>query len=472
MAAGGAVTTPRSVHHGQGTRAKVLFCDARARHVGVHPGQPLATARSRASLLSSAGFDARRLADGQRDAVGELVVVSPRITVAGADRFWVEPVSFGEGRSTNWNARAFETWTRDVTHLLGRYGPVAVGIGPTAAVAWAAACSVGPGCTGHRFVPPEQARAFLDDAPLEALEIDGGTLDILASLGIRRIRELRALDPVSLGMRFGSQVADARRRAEGFDLRGPLTHTPRAPTEVRIDLDDEVSGVEPLLFLLRPAAERLATELRRRDEGTVHLRLALGSREVSVRTGTPLADGPTFVELLRTRLERERLDTPVTSLCLSAEDTVPRRRTTEPLFRHGTQRDPGAREVALDRLRGRLGETSLRRAGRVEDGSVLERARWLFARELGVAPGGEAMPWRRLDPPAPVAHGRAHVAGRWRQVRKVGRVERTDGPWWEGDGQRVSLVAWAELDGPLLVLMHARCGTDCRDHWEVLAWVD
>ncbi|MFW6023667.1 MAG: hypothetical protein ACOC9O_02875, partial [Myxococcota bacterium] len=85
---------------------------------------------------------------------------------------------------------------------------------------------------------------------------------------------------------------------------------------------------------------------------------------------------------------------------------------------------------------------------------------------------GDALPWRRLERPAPVVDGRVQVGGRWRRVRKVGRVERVGAPWWEDGEQRVSLVAWAELEGPLLVLMHARCSTGCDDRWEVLAWLD
>ena len=32
--------------------------------------------------------------------------------------------------------------------------------------------------------------------------------------------------------------------------------------------------------------------------------------------------------------------------------------------------------------------------------------------------------------------------------------------------------AWAELEGPMLALLHARCSTECDDRWEVVAWVD
>lgn len=460
------------MHRGRGTRAEVLYCNDFAWRGGVRPGQSLAAARSRLAELDSRDFEPRRLAEGQRRIVERLLQVTPRITTAGADRFWVEPVVVGRARH-RWDPHAFETFARDVLQIAVGVGPITVGVGPSATVAWAAACSLGQGRTGHRFVPPDGARAFLDEAPLEVLEIGGEALDILASLGIRRVGELRALDPVSLGMRFGPAVADARRRAEGTDPRGPLTPGPATRNEVCVDLDDEVDGVEPLLFLLQPAAEHLATMLRRRNQGAVHVRLELDARScIEVRTGAPLTRGRTLLELLRTRLERERLQAPVTRLRLEAVGVTSLGERTEPLFRSQPRRDPGAQEVALDRLRSRLGETAVRRAERVETGAVLERARWMFARDRGVSARGDALPWRRLERPAPVVDGRVQVGGRWRRVRKVGRVERVGAPWWEDGEQRVSLVAWAELEGPLLVLMHARCSTGCDDRWEILAWLD
>ncbi|MFW6052029.1 MAG: Y-family DNA polymerase [Myxococcota bacterium] len=466
------------MHQGRGTHARVLYCNDLARREGVRPGQSLAAARGRIASLDSRPFARRHLVEEQRRVVERLLHVTPRITTAGADRFWVEPLVVGRARH-GWDHRAFEIFGRDVARVVDGHGPVSVGIGPTATVAWAAACSLDAGHGGHRFVLPDAASTFLDEAPLEVLEIDGEALDILASLGIRRVGELRALDPVSLGMRFGPAVADARRRADGHDPRGPRTAPPTVRNEVCIELDDEVDGVEPLLFLLQPAADQLTRMLRRRDQGAVHVRLELGltgrpptGHALEVRTAAPLTRGRTLLELLRTRLERTRLTAPAHRIRLEAMATAPLSDRTPPLLRTRPRRDPDAQEVALDRLRNRLGETSVRRAERVETGAVLERARWMFARECGASARGDAMPWRRLDSPVPVVDGRARVAGRWRRVCKVGRVERAGAPWWDDGEHRVSLVAWAELEGPLLVLMHARCGTDCDDRWEVLAWVD
>jgi len=54
----------------------------------------------------------------------------------------------------------------------------------------------------------------------------------------------------------------------------------------------------------------------------------------------------------------------------------------------------------------------------------------------------------------------------------MGRVERAAAPWWEDGRRKVELFAWAELDGPLLALIRARCDTDCDDRWEVVAFCD
>jgi len=63
------------------------------------------------------------------------------------------------------------------------------------------------------------------------------------------------------------------------------------------------------------------------------------------------------------------------------------------------------------------------------------------------------------------------VAGRRRRVLELGRVERALAPWWHTGALRVERLAWAEVDGPMLVLLRER--RDVRPHvWEAVAWVD
>lgn len=448
------------MHRGRGTQARVVWCDGAAARAGIAPGQTLAAARARARDLVTADLDPRRLAEARRLVVVRLLAISPRIAEGGLDRFWVEPL------------REHDAWCAEARGALDGLGAVAIGVGPTATVAWAAACSVD---AGHRIVGDAVASAFLDDAPLEVLELGSEALDVLAALGVRRVAQLRALDPISLGMRFGPVVADARRRLDGADARRPATPRLDDESEVRVDLDDAVDGLEPLVFLLQPAVERFASRLRARSLGAtcVRLELRLDSQRaphvVEVRTGAPIADGRALIELLRTRLERERVAHPIVGFAVSAPSISARREQPADFF-DGPGRDPAAREVALDRLRSRFGDGAVRRASRVEVGPALARAAWVAGDEPA---RGEAHPWRALDPPAPVEHGVALVAGRRRRVRRVGRVERVTAPWWSDGRVRTELLAWAELDGPIVVLLRAQVGTDCEeDRWEVVAWVD
>lgn len=446
------------MHRGAGDRARIELCDREAAGAGVRVGQTLAAARARAHRLRSVAVDDSLLRRAGREAVERLLGLSPRIHASSSTRFWVEP------------ARDLPAFAARAVATLARFGSVAVGVGPDATVAHAAAASLDD---GFRIVPPGSARAFLDDCPLEVLEIPSDALDVLRALGVRSVAQLRALDPVSLGMRFGPAVAAARRRADGHDPRGPLTPRPRPDLEVSLDLDHEIDHHEPLLFLLAPALRELATTLRAQGRGAVTTRLELRcargpATALVARTAAPLADGRALLDLLRTRLERVTLEAPVTGLRVRAEETAELREAPAGLFGDGPGRDPAARDVALARLRGRLGDDAVRRASRVEVGPPLGRAAWTE----DTPARGLALPWCRLDPPARVVRGRVRVGGRVRLLRRIGRVERVTPPWWEDGRKVVQLSAWAELDGPMLVLLRARCGTDCDDRWEVVAWVD
>ncbi|HJL15043.1 MAG TPA: hypothetical protein RMH99_05265, partial [Sandaracinaceae bacterium LLY-WYZ-13_1] len=165
------------------------------------------------------------------------------------------------------------------------------------------------------------------------------------------------------------------------------------------------------------------------------------------------------------RLERDVSH--VTGFAVVLEALAPLGDRTGDLF-GVPRRDPAAREVALGRLASRFGADVLWRATRVETGAVLGRAAWT---RDGAPTAGPAVPWRSQDPPAPLVRGAVTVAGRRRRVTRFGRVERALAPWWRTGALRVERLAWAEVDGPLLVLLRER-----RDRrpavWEVVAWID
>ena len=482
-----ATTQPLAVHRGEGTAARVRWCNRLAEEAGVRVGQTLAAARAHVAELTSQPWDPARVASTRHRAVAALLRVTPRVRADGPARFWAEPLARGGDEGRDWAARA--------GRILEELRPVGVGLGPNATVAYAAARAVREGV---HHVSADEADAFLAAAPLEVLEVGGEARAILASLGVRTVGQLRRLDPVSLGMRFGPTLADAWRRAEGFDPRGPTTPRLTPEDAVALDFDDPIDRLDALAFLLGPAVERLARAVRQRDQGVVELELRLRvappaapieERALVVRCGEPLADPRPLLELLRTRLERERLPAPAIGLRLRVAHAVPHARRSESLPHGAPTPAAGAREVALERIRARLGPGTVRRASRVEVGPMLERARWSPESDhdgedappadpgrLDGAPfdpvPGEALPWRRLPTPARVVDGTAEVAGRRRRVLRLSRVERARGPWWRGDPTVTELVAWAELEGPLLALLRGRFEEGRPDAWEVVAWLD
>ncbi len=428
-----------AVHHGRGTAARIRWVHEHARSHGVRPGHTLAAAQVRCATLQSVLLDTTLLAEAQRLVVATLVRWSPRVAPGGVGRFWCEP--FGD----DWRARVEES--------LSGWGPVQIGFGPWAAVAYAAA----------------RGASSFDDAPLELLELDPQAIEGLHSLGSRTVGGLLALNPIDIGVRFGPEVAAARRRAGGDDPRGPRAAPEDTTTSVSVDLDDtELDDLEPLLFVLRPALERLLREPRGRGLGITALRLALHARETdkgrltTIRCARPVADGRLLLELVRADLERSALVGSVIGFTLTAETLAPLTDRNGVLFAEPT-RDPAAREIALTRLTSRFGPEVVRRATRVERASPHERAAWTDTKPCR----GLAIPWRRQHPAATLEGAWITLAGRRRRVVRLGRVERTLAPFWTTGAMRIERLAWAEVDGPLLVMLRARASI-----WEAIAWMD
>lgn len=450
----------RAVHTGRGAAARIRWCDPAARARGVRPAQTLAAARARCATLTSALLDEATMRDARREVIALALRESPRVTVAGPTRLWVEPAPLRGA-----NADAPEAWGTRLAETL-RWAGARVGIGAWAAASYAAALVASP-C---RVL--DDSAAFLDRAPLRALELDARLTERLAGLGVRRAGELRRLDPKQLGSRFGVEVTEAWRRAGGDDPRGPVTPSPERTPAVELTFDEiPLDRIEPLLFLLRGAIARLLRAPRGRAEGlsalALSVRLERGAPlELRVRSAQPIADERAWLSLVQAKLERRARDTDrvehAHALRLEALETGPVRDATADLY-GDTGRDPVAREVVLARLAGRFGEDALTRASRAEAAHPLARARW--SRETPTA--GAALPWRELSPPPLVQGDRVRLAGRARQVLRRGRIERALAPWWTTGALVVERLAWAELEGPLLVLLRQR-----GERWEAVAWVD
>jgi len=262
-------------------------------------------------------------------------------------------------------------WLGAVRGALGGFDlPLCLGLASSKFVARAAALYA-----DGTAVPGDGAAAFLAPLPLETLELDSGSLERFAILGVHTLGELAALPHGPFVRRFGMDAARWHDRASGIDRR-PLVPRPR---EMRIDrtLYGEGTAVheEAVLFALRTLVARVVDDLNLTGKRCGKLILILECEdgevcEIATRVAQPTAQANTLFELLRARLEGVVLQSAVAGLRLSAE-SLEDGGVQMALF-SGSDPDPDTLGIVIARLDAALGEAHAMRA-RVVDGPRIER---------------------------------------------------------------------------------------------------
>jgi len=122
--------------------------------------------------------------------------------------------------------------------------------------------------------------------------------------------------------------------------------------EVRT-LEAPAESLEPLLFALKAALDRLSTRLRGRQRAAVRLTLTLvlepaGPYPVPLALARPTTDPKLLLDLVRHRLESVRLDAPVATLILTVDESC------EDHGQQGVLGDAPAGDAALETVLARL----------------------------------------------------------------------------------------------------------------------
>jgi protein ImuB len=155
-----------------------------------------------------------------------------------------------------------------------------------------------------------QARAGLG---LDALELERDVVAALQATGVRTAADLVPLLQSGLVQRLGASarrvlpvLVDACDPADVDD--GVVAWRPPERVSVERDLDDAVTGLEPLAFVLRPLGEQLLRRLDARGQKLLELALTLGLRgggvELAIAFPSPTLDVAVVLRVLRVRLER------------------------------------------------------------------------------------------------------------------------------------------------------------------------
>lgn len=207
-----------------------------------------------------------------------------------------------------------------------------------------------------------EARGALAPLPLSALPLSEPLLWSLKAMGLSTLGELAALPASGVASRFGEEGSLAQRLARGDDPR-PLTPLRPAPPLVEgLSLEWPSEALEPVLFGLKTALDRLTARLSGRAMALTRLEVRLlldpsGEERVVLPLARPTSSSRLLLDVFRERLRDFTVPAPVKGVFAEALETGPAERVQ--LCVGERPEVDEALEAVLARLQGGLGEAAL-----------------------------------------------------------------------------------------------------------------
>src|SRR6185436_8125751 len=176
------------------------------------------------------------------------------------------------------------------------------------------------------------------------------------------------------------------RLAHGDDPRRPVLARINDAPHAEMELSTPASDMEPVLFLVRPAVERLVAQLVSESRAIAALSITLTLDDArgalptarahtvtrEIRMPRPLARPAPLFERCRGLLSRWELSAPVTAVRLTVVMTSPLTGEQGNLL-NTSWKDPGAADAALERVRAELGSDVVVKPA-MRDGYTPERS--------------------------------------------------------------------------------------------------
>ncbi len=414
-------------------QARVLFVNARARHLGVRTGQRYATALAIAHELHAGAVLRSQLERGVQTIADLLRTFSPHVepSVETPGVFWLDVSGLGR------LYRSCTAWATRVHEGLGREGlQASVVVGFTRFGTYALAISSrGVLCCRHHT--DEQTR--VERVPLTRLPLDPDVRDRLTALGVASAGDFLRLPADAIRLRFGAETDALFRLASGHSW-APLVPVPADPifeaTPVHFDRAED--NVERLVFLIKRQLDRLMVDVAAHHQAIVGITLRLrldnrARRTESIRPATATLDTTQLLALIRLRLEAIKLTSGIVTMGVKA-DTCPADADQHRLFVE-TRRSTEAANQAFARLRAECGEHSVVRA-RLCDGHLpTSRFAWEPFTQLPERASPRVMAARPLvrrihvAPPAVPASASIDVSEKDGESRRHGPYV-VSGGWW------------------------------------------
>jgi protein ImuB len=350
------------------------------------------------------------------------------------------------------------------------------------AATWASPRDGSPICV----IPPGHDASYLHAAPCTLLPMGDEMRDTLRALGVRTIGDFAELDAGDVEQRWGDEGLTAWRLAHGDDPRRPVLARLDDQPHVEMELATPAATMEPVLFLVRPAVENLASRLVSEARAIASLAITLTLDDArgplptaqphtvtrEIRLPRPLARPAPLFERCRGLLARWTLTAPVTAVRLTVLLTSPLTGEQGNLL-DTSWRDPGAADAALERVRAELGPDVVVTPS-ARDGYTPERSgTWREEKEAfstGRRPAENVlrlleMP-ERIDVDGDDVPRRIFWRGRAITVLNVAGPERLSGDWWTDEYSRDYWRCESDEEFGEFVLYHDAAG------WWIQGWYD
>jgi protein ImuB len=360
------------------------------------------------------------------------------------------------------------------------------------------------------IIDPGCDAAYLATAPVGLIPMDEPMAEALSALGIRTAGALAALPSDDIEQRWGRAGLTAWRLARGDDRRRPGLATTEFPRTASADLAPSVETMEPVLFLVRAALDRLLAGLVAdgRAAATLAITVTLDDARGAiagapahtvtreVRLAHPMARLVPLFERCRALLDRWSLPAPVCGVTVSVVATAPLAGEQGDLL-DPSWHDPAAADAAFARLRAELGTNAIvvpvaadehrpERSGAWVSLGETDRPKAKDQRPKTTPPSHESRVTnhdspvpscsRQLETPEPVdvecADGQPRILwwrGRRMRLEHPSGPERLAGDWWKDQYAR-DYWRCEDPDGEgTLVLYHDYSSGSA---WFVQGWYD
>ena len=243
-------------------------------------------------------------------------------------------------------------------------------------------------------IPSGHDAAYLAPAPLALVPMDEELREALTALGLRTVGAFAMLEAEDVERRWGEIGLRAWRLARADDPRRPVLARAETQPAVEVELATPAATMEPVLFLVRAALDRLLGEMIAHGRAVAAIAITLTlddergpmgngpphtvTREA--RTARPLARLVPLFERCRALLDTWTLTAPVIAVRVAIAAAAPLSGEQGDLL-STSWRDIAAADAAFERLRAELGAGAVVRAEARDTHRPEAKARWTDIQE-------------------------------------------------------------------------------------------